>query len=152
MIERRDITVGAHTYTIQQLGARVGLRVFAKLARAIGEPMAMAKDDKLTEAIRAFVANPSLESDLVECAEAFAGVSKLHTIATFKGGRQEAIKTALDAQWDDHFAGRYDDLVRFLWEHITYNFASFLAEARNRATQQPAESSSPVPSSGGSGD
>lgn len=111
--------IGNHTYTVTQFGAREGGRVFIRITRLLGpaigggaEGGAAAMIGQLSTALD--------ESDFDSLCDTFAAA----TMVT--GGDYGAKQPQLKAVFDDHFAGRYDELLEWLLFAFEVNYGSFL--------------------------
>jgi hypothetical protein len=112
------VVISGVSYHLQQLGAKEGRAV---LARLIKMGSAFAADDEAV-AVKQF-ADSLTEENLAYFCEAFAKVT-----AFTPEGQPDTTRLLLKDQFDDHFAGAYGAMVKWLWASIKCNFASFLGE------------------------
>jgi len=107
--------IDGYRYHVQQLGAKSGRAVLAKLLGILGpaadsqEPIARLAE-KLTDA------------DLDYLCDVFGKATQVEN--TDKPG---AMLRVCDV-FDDHFAGRYGAMLRWLWVCLETNYADFLGE------------------------
>ena len=131
------VAIDGEKYELTMLGATEGLSVYNRLLKALGpvvrgiiaaqkkNPDAVESDDGLGLRVagvifQGFEAMP-VEFTL-ELAALFAKNSKVS---------KEGAMLPLDAGdiFDQHFAGRYAHMTRWLIEHLKLNFSDFLARA-----------------------
>ena len=136
------VTVGDTTYSIRQMGARQGRRVWFKLVSALSgglkeirhgvESMADAGLNDLGSAIQGAL-NGLGEEDFDSVCQTLAE----HTAVVF-GSRQ----VELSVMFDDHFAGHYLEMTKWLVEALKANFADFFTEFKMKiATASPGDPS-----------
>ncbi len=142
--ETRDI--GGLRYQVMQLGAIRGRAVMLRLTKVIGPAIAalMAAKPKgegkgiLDVDVAAlggiFEKLELTEADLEFFCQAFGEVS----FVTLPDGKHPRVVDC----FDDHFAGRYGDMLSWLAFSAEVNFGDFLSKA---SAAIPAESASPVP-------
>lgn len=130
--EKKTKKIGDHEYEIQTFGARQGMAVILTLTRFLGPTMAKVMaggsvdvEAALAEGLATFAATAKAE-DLDALLDAFAGRTNLILVATTKDGPKR-IPTKLASILDDHFAGRYADLIQWLVWAATENFGGFFA-------------------------
>lgn len=144
MRESKIHTIDSYVYTVQQLGAKQGRIVLARMLRVIG-PAAEAQDSVAKLAA-------SLTDDevnyLCDTFSKATQVSKSEDLSR---------SVALSDVFDDHFAGRYGAMVKWLWAALDTNYASFLGDlglagaldaAKAAMTPKPSILSSPTTPSG----
>lgn len=127
MRQSKAHTIDGFTYTIAQLGAKDGRKVLARVLRAVagaaGDAAGLATGVDATEAALAGVAklieNLS-DADVDYLCDSFAPT-------TLFGPEGKDVQLQLKDNFDDHFAGRYGALVKWLWAALETNYASFFA-------------------------
>jgi len=125
---RETITkdISGVTYHIQQLGARQGRSIMTRLIRVVGPALGETEDLDLTKLFEALK-----EEDVEALCEAFAKTTRVVT-----GTNKERV---LGDIFDDHFAGKYGAMIKWVIACLEVNFGSFLAEVRDLAPVQPPE-------------
>lgn len=157
MREAKTHTVGDFNYTITQLGAKSGRLVLARVMRAVagaagkaasaaggdGAEAALVGITKLVESLG--------DADVEYLCDVFA---KTTMVARSETPDKQVL---LADQFDDHFAGRYGAMVKWLWAALDTNYASFLGDlglagaldaAKAAMTPKPSILSSPTTPSG----
>jgi hypothetical protein len=127
MRESKLSVIDGYNYTIQQLGAKQGRLVLARVMRAVagaaGEAADAAADGGGAEAALAGIAklveNLS-DADVDFFCETFAATTLVANSAT--PDKQIPLKDC----FDDNFAGRYGAMVKWLWAALETNYGSFL--------------------------
>ena len=104
------------SYHIQQLGAKQGRAVLSRLIK-LGS--VFASDDEAA-AVKQF-ADSLTEENLSYLCDTFAA-----NTALTPAGSESSVRLLLSDQFDNHFAGRYDAMVLWLWESIKANYGNFL--------------------------
>jgi tail assembly chaperone len=115
MREVQNHTVDNQTYRIQQLGAKQGRLVLGRLLRLAG-PAAEA-DDPITKLLGALS-----DSEIDFLCDTFAKTTR---VAGTNANGQE-VELELSGIFDDHFAGRYGAMIKWLWACLQCNFGSFI--------------------------
>lgn len=144
MIETKEFSVGGYQYKITQFGAKKGqslLLVCAKIiGGSVGEVAATNSGDvALGKALQRIFDGLS-EATFAKTCEDFAEV------CYFSEDGEKWIK--LSSQYNDHFAGRYKELLQWLEGCFQANFGSFLEElkgavgvpAKKNPTEPPSQS------------
>lgn len=126
MRKTTKITIGTSTYAMRQLGAFQGTAVSIAVLRLLGPAAAAGLSEGNTEAalLKAFSASANAK-DVQEICEAFAAETKEIKRAQTTDGYRE-IEVPIQS-WDEHFAGRYADLVAWIWEGVKLNFSDFFS-------------------------
>jgi hypothetical protein len=117
----RDVkskVIDAYNYRIQQLGAKQGRAVLARLMKLMG-PIADA--DNEGEAFAKIAASIS-DDDLDYFCRVFGAATQFHAVTDDK-----RVFQLDEATFDEHFAGRYGEMLKWLWACIDANFANFFA-------------------------
>lgn len=126
MRESRTHLINGFSYTIQQLGAKDGRRVLARLLRSVagaaGEASDLVKEgsngaEAALAGIAKLVENLS-DADVDYLCDTFAPT-------TLYGPEGKDVQLQLKDSFNDHFAGKYGDMVRWLWAALETNYASF---------------------------
>lgn len=140
----KTVTIGSDVYEITQLKTSDGLPIYSRLLKVLG-PMVRATladpaivggvkastegSDAVSGAAGIKIANvvlqgfESLETAfLLELADTFKKVTKVQLMA---GGPM--VDMAAGDIFDQHFAGRYAQLTKWLLAHLHLNFTDFLA-------------------------
>lgn len=129
--EKKTHTIGGHEYELETFGARQGMAVLLTLTRFLGPALADVMgagqdvEASLSRGLATFAATAK-PADLDTLVDAFSGRTKLLLEATTKAGTRK-VPTALAPILDDHFAGRYTDLIQWLVWCIQENFSGFFA-------------------------
>jgi hypothetical protein len=164
MREAKTHSIDGFNYTITQLGAKAGRLVLARVMRSVagaaGKAAGVATDEGGAEAALVGIAKlvESLsDEDVTYFCDVFA---KTTMVAREETPDKQVV---LGDAFDDHFAGRYGAMSKWLWAALETNFASFLsslgldvgalADKVRTATGTPTKSStaqSPTALSGGS--
>ncbi len=125
-VQTKTFIVDGDSYEITQLGANKGRKLWLKLMRAAAAPLKeLGNGSKLDEktmlaAIAAAIEN--LDDDTTESLyEAFGATCTVH----LPTGNNPLLQGAV---FDQHFAGRYLTMTKWLWECVSFNFASFLGD------------------------
>jgi hypothetical protein len=132
----RDKTIGGIRYQVTLLGAKAGRSMLVRLTKLLGPAMASfldgmlhAKGDLTTslaigagDAIRE-VTQRLTAADL----EAISDELARFTVVVIDEQRQPQ----LDKIFDDHFAGKYNDMAAWLAFALEANFSSFFDDARS---------------------
>lgn len=124
MRETRPHVIDGFTYSIQQLGAKEGRIVLARILRIVGG------------AIAAGAAGGEGESNVTaavgKLVESLPDAEVNFLCDTFAKGTQVSAEDTPDKVvlmkdvFDDHFAGRYGAMVKWLMAALETNFGSFL--------------------------
>lgn len=155
-IATKAFVLGSIEYTITQLPTSDGIPIYSRLMKSLGpvarevlansevraliQAASVSPDNQTTEVTAArnaaagklglqfasllVQAIEQLPTDfLLELARTFAGVSKFASKDT--GG--VPIELSDKSAFDQHFAGRYMQLTRWIIENIKFNFSDFLA-------------------------
>ena len=132
--------IGDITYTVTQLGAKQGRLVLARIARIVGAAAESATP------MAAFTQALS-DDDFVFLCDTFAAMTTYHT------STEPSKEPALAPVFDLHFAGKYAEMLQWLWFCVEVNFASFFDESNLRALQAMvvSQSTSPKAPTGPSG-
>ena len=127
MRESRQHTIGDYTYTIQQLGAKEGRIVLARVLRVIaGAAGAAQSSDDALEAAGAGIAK--LVEGLSDAELTFLCDTFARATMVGRAGTMDAIRLSDGVTFDEHFAGRYGEMLRWLWASLETNYASFLSD------------------------
>lgn len=128
MLTTIERTIGATTYTITQLGAKQGRSVMVRLFRILGPAAAglTSGEDieaRLGNALTALARSAS-EDDFNALCDTFAAATKIRKTTETNAGPGH-IDVPLTPDFDNHFAGRYAELLQWFGACIEVNFASF---------------------------
>lgn len=140
MKQTKIVHVGAHSYRLTHLGGVSAARVLlpaARLSPALVEASAALAAGRFGRASVALQA--AQESDLAVLIDAFQGVTEIMSRAPNAGPNTPAIPIPLQGCFDDHFAGRIGDQIKWITECFEMNFADFLADMAPRKEDPPAE-------------
>jgi len=138
-IEVREITIGEHTYYVTQLGTKSGLRKLVQMAKMLGPGMGAFVggvgrgnqgdlESALAQGFGEAVHEMAVRLDEVQISALVDEFAKNTTVRV-----SDELQPRLSDIFDDHFAGRYDAMVRWLrfcWE---INFSSFLGGSAGRS-------------------
>lgn len=115
MRETVSKSIDGFEYQIQQLGAKQGKTVMARMLRVFA-PAAEASDPiaKLAAALT--------DAELDFLCDTFAKVTQ------FSAADKPQAVLRLSDFFDDHFAGRYGAMVKWLWACVEVNYGTFLAD------------------------
>lgn len=108
--------INGFKYDITQLGAKAGRTVLARVLRVV----AAASEGNGEEAFAKF-ANAMTDEQLDYLCETFAKT-------TMVGPEGQDRMVPLSDCFDNHFAGKYGDMLKWLWAAMETNYASFLSE------------------------
>src|SRR5271166_4856208 len=127
MRESRQHTIGDFTYTIQQLGAKEGRIVLARVLRVVAgaASAAQATDDPLEAAgagIAKLVEGLS-DAEITYLCDAFS-----RTTMFGRTGTTDGLRLSDGVNFDEHFAGQYGAMMKWLWAALETNYASFLSD------------------------
>lgn len=131
-------TIGNAIFKIQQLGAKEGRLVLARILRAVGP--AIEDADHILSKLAASLA----DAEVTYLCDTFA---KTTMVAMSDTPDREVPLTGV---FDDIFAGNYGDMLKWLWECLQVNFGSFLADLgldANTLTQAMQSGKSLIPTS-----
>lgn len=133
--ELKERTISGTTYRVHQLGALQGRKVLARL----GKVLAVVQSDKLESLLA--------EDEVDYLCDTFGRTTEVHL-----GDKWPQLSDV----FDEHFAGRYADLLSWLMFALEVNFGSFFTEAVKKlegfaATVKKSKSESTTPT-GGSGE
>jgi len=126
--QTKEKKIGEHTYVVTQFGALVGKNVLFRLTTMIGPAMAgMLKGGLsaagLCEAITVF-SGTAKEADFDWLCGPFASCSKVKQGLTT--GASITLDLADQTVFDDHFVGRYDEMIKWIAFAAEVNFGDFL--------------------------
>jgi hypothetical protein len=123
MIKTKTITIDGDDYVITQLGAITGRRIWLKLAKIIAAPMRVLGSAKgiSEESMAAALAAAVTEMDEATIEELYAAYGPRCTVRV--GERSPELQGEV---FDQHFAGRYLTMSKWLLECTLFNFADFL--------------------------
>ena len=121
MRKTESVSISGTTYHLQQLGAKQGRAVLSRLIK-LGS--VFAADDEAA-AVKQF-ADSLTEENLAYFCDAFAT-----NTAITPAGADASTRLMLADQFDNHFAGEYGSMVKWLWASIKLNYASFLGELQS---------------------
>lgn len=119
MRETKSKEIGGVTYTFTQLGAIKGRKVCARLAKVL-----------------ATTVNGQLPQISEEDVDYFCDTYAPLTSVTIEGKSPQ-----LDKIFDTHFAGKYDEMMQWLWFCLETDFGSFFRKAGDVAAVQAAAAS-----------
>ena len=127
MRESKQHNINGFTYTISQLGAKEGRRVLARILRSVAGAATAAGElakegGDATEAalsgVAKLVENLS-DADVDYLCDTFAATTTV-------GPEGKDVALQLKDCFNEHFAGRYGDMVKWLWASLETNYGSFL--------------------------
>ena len=140
-IEQREKRIGAHTYRVTQLGAKAGRNVLVRLVK-LGGPGVGALVGGIGRGGKEGTADSALalgvgdalhalslrlrEDEVGALMDEFA----LHTVVV----KPADIELRLSDIFDDHFAGRYDEMLAWTRFCMEVNFSSFFVGSSASAT------------------
>lgn len=134
--KKETISIDDQSYVVEQLGAVEGMRIYQRLVKALGPVAreALAQAGSLdTEAAQATLVIRALEllpDDLMsELADKFSRSCHVKV-----GSASMPLSTA--DLFDQHFAGRYGHLTKWIIACAKFNFADFLAKPASSAGLQ----------------
>lgn len=149
-IAKKKKTIDGIEYEVTQLGAKEGRALFVRISKMIGPSLAsLAKADlaslmdsnvaQLAPAIETFVRDVSEEDLDVLC-------SKFAERSAYRDGKDWP---ELDRNFDDHFAGAYLRMIKWLAFCVEVNYADFFdafkkARAGAEAKRAASRSESPT--------
>src|SRR5438105_8238745 len=116
-IENKVKEIGGNQYKVFQFGARKGRTVLFRLFKVLGPGLsALAQADKASDALGPALmalAESANEDDFTYLCDACAEVTKLIQTASFSDGKTQEIEQDLNKVFDEHFRGKYVDMVRW---------------------------------------
>lgn len=126
-IDTKSHVISGTTYDIQQLGAKLGKKILMRLFRSVAPAFAA---DEPGDALATF-AKSMTDEDLDYLCDAFAKV----TMVQPDGGAPDA-RVLLADRFDTHFAGKYGQMLKWLWAAIDTNFETFFDDLGFNAKQR----------------
>lgn len=124
MIKTKSVNIDGDDYVITQLGAVTGRRIWLKLLKVIAAPM------RVLAGSHGGLSEETIASALASAVESLddATVDELYTTfgprCTVRVG--ERMPELTGEVFDQHFAGRYVSMSKWLLECVLFNFADFL--------------------------
>jgi hypothetical protein len=123
MLDKKSKAIGGHTYEVTQLNALQGRRVFTRFAKIAMPAVAALKggSDSVEEAFTnglAVFADRITEDDLDFFCDAFAPSTSVKDENTGKAPKLSDVFAV-------HFAGKYDEMLKWLYFCLEVNFSSF---------------------------
>lgn len=113
-LETKSHTINGFTYDIAQLGAKQGRIVLARVLRIVG--VAAEAADPVAK-----LASALTDAEIEFLCDTFAKT-------TMFGQADTGNRVPLKDQFDLHFAGRYGDMIQWLWAALMVNYESFFSE------------------------
>lgn len=110
-----EATIGGNVYKIEKLGSKIGSKLFARLARAIGP--VFEGDDQITKLCASLK-----DEDLDYVCATFSKVTRVSPEGN------PAVELLLSDVFDKHFAGHYGFMVLWLKACLEANYGDFLGE------------------------
>jgi hypothetical protein len=104
-------------YLITQLGAKQGKTVLARLLRIIG-PAIEANDNEQIGKLMSGLTDAEIDF----MCDTFARVTRVATT----NAKGQDVEMVLSDIFDDHFAGKYDSMLKWLWACLNVNYATFI--------------------------
>lgn len=137
MIEAKQFEVDGVTYELTQFGAKKGMAVLAKVTALVGPALgdAVLNDAKGTLDMGALVSGLTRalgEHDLYATCMEFAELCRF----SVDGGSKFVPLAKPAATFDDHFAGRYVQLLEWVRGCFEANYSGFFDELRRRVGPQ----------------
>lgn len=124
MRDTRKHTINGVNYEIQQLGAKEGRRVLARIMRAVAGAAGAAQGQK--DPLEAAAAGASKLAEALTDEEIDFLCDTFAKCTQFEPAPGKLLLLA--DQFDDHFAGRYGAMVKWLWAAMETNYSSFLSD------------------------
>lgn len=132
-IEAREITIGGTTYRVTQLGTKKGQALLVRLVKLLGPGvgsfvggMGRSSADEFDSALALGVGDAlhdlAHRLDAAEVAGVLEEFAKITVIL-----QSDDVQPLLWSVYDDHFAGRYDELLAWAKFCMEVNFSSFFA-------------------------
>jgi hypothetical protein len=110
------------------LGAKQGKTVLVRLIRIIGPAIEAAGNEQIGTLMSALT-----DAEIDFLCDTFAKTTRV--CGTNANG--QSVELALDGIFDDHFAGKYDTMLKWLWACLNTNYAAFIEGLkRNPAARQ----------------
>lgn len=123
MRETKTLTLGAQSYRVTQLGALAGRKVLLRAGRLVGAAIVGQHD---VETFLRVMLEGISDDDLDFACGEFAKVTTI--IQVLQDSKKSTIEIPLSDAFDDHFANKYGDMIRWLVFCFKFNFESFLGE------------------------
>ena len=115
-VETKEHVIGEYAYQIQMLGAALGKKVFMRLVRVVAPAVEAESVAKFAELLT--------DEQLDFLCDTFAKVTQFSPVDD--PSKQFALSTK--GLFDSHFAGKYGEMMKWLWACIETNYESFFAE------------------------
>jgi hypothetical protein len=116
-------------YEVVGVPARVGKRLLTLITHAIGPAFLAAGKEPDVMTVLAGVMERVKDADLDALIDAFAPLTTVH-LTDGKSPRLNAI-------FDEHFAGNYQDMLAWLLFCLEVNYSGFFAELRSARAPSP---------------
>lgn len=152
MFEQKSTRIGAYSYKVTQLDAVTGRRAFTRLFKIAGPAMAQLENGMNEKALGGALTElvTRLESaDIDYFCDTFAEVTEV------SGGKYTKASPQLNEVFSVHFASSYLEMFQWLVFCMQVNFSSFfvgVGQLLAGLAARKSDSTSPTPSTGGSGD
>lgn len=132
-IESRETTIGGTTYRVTQLGTKRGTSLLVRLVRLLGPGVGSlvgglgrtdvnSLDSALAVGVDDAMHDLAMRLDDKEVQLVLEEFAKLTAVV-----QSDEIELRLWDIYDDHFAGRYDEMLRWAKFCMEVNFSSFFA-------------------------
>lgn len=124
-IQTKQFTIDGDTYEITQLGAKQGRKIWLKLVQVAAAPLKelSTPGTTLSEATLLAALGAAVESlDEQTAEQLYEAFGETCTLQLANGNAPKLTGVI----FDQHFAGRYVPMSKWLWECVRFNFASFL--------------------------
>jgi hypothetical protein len=150
-LKQETVEIDGHKYNMTQLGALEGRRLVVRLSKALAPMLgSFAEHEKLTEGAVMAALSTGIESLDEQLTEELCNAFTRRTLFQHQEQWVE-----LERYFDQHFAGRYGSLLRWMLAHLKLNFADFLGDkpltgalSAIRGVTTGSSSPTPTPSSG----
>ncbi len=123
MIEAKDFEVDGKSYRLTMFGAKAGQKLLTRVVKVLGPAFGHGAGDGATLNIGKAVEAFCDEVDAALFAEIADGFARKCEVSD-----DGATYRPLAAEYDDHFAGRYLSLLRWVGKCFEVNYADFFAE------------------------
>lgn len=140
MIETKDKEIGEVVYRVKQFGAKRGRQVLFRVSQMLGPTLAQATEGDYAAAFKAFAETAKLE-DFEWLCDTFAD----GTSVVLKTTNGNEVPQSLAKVYDEHFVGRYLEMLEWLVFAFEVNFGGFLEQMGLVALRKNQQAPKPSP-------
>ncbi len=143
MTERKTIEIGSYRYVMRHAHASVALRAAATLANGLS-PLINGfrrgrggEIDKVLLGVAEAFADPALAQNVEALCKLFAPYTQV--VWTSDGVEHSGDLGGDRGIFEEHFAGRFDSLLKWLQAAVEYDLGGFLADAKAKLAKARAD-------------